>query len=135
MHISEADLAQGSLYPPLNGVREVSAQIAAAVAEVAYRDGLAEIERPDDLVAFMRVADVRPDVLTRLSWAAVAVTVPTPAKRERERGHAAAQPAAARPAGRDAAAGDLGHGAVGQQARDVDPAAGSVPGPRQYAGC
>jgi len=53
-NVSEADLAQGSLYPPLSGVREVSAHIAAAVAEVAYRDDLATLERPDDLVEFMR---------------------------------------------------------------------------------
>jgi len=53
-HTSDADLAQGSLYPPLNRVREVSAHIAAAVAEVAYRDGLATLQRPDDLVDFMR---------------------------------------------------------------------------------
>jgi malate dehydrogenase (oxaloacetate-decarboxylating)(NADP+) len=53
-HTSDADLAQGSLYPPLNRVREVSAHIAAAVAEVAYRDGLATLQRPDDLVEFMR---------------------------------------------------------------------------------
>ena len=52
--VSDADLAQGSLYPPLRGVREVSAKIAAAVAEVAFKRGLAEIERPGDLVAFMR---------------------------------------------------------------------------------
>jgi malate dehydrogenase (oxaloacetate-decarboxylating)(NADP+) len=52
-HTSEADLAQGSLYPPLNRVREVSAHIAAGVAEVAYRDGLATLDRPDDLVEFM----------------------------------------------------------------------------------
>ena len=51
---SEADLAQGSLYPPLRGVREVSARIAAAVAEVAFARGLAEIDRPDDLLGFMR---------------------------------------------------------------------------------
>jgi malate dehydrogenase (oxaloacetate-decarboxylating)(NADP+) len=50
---SDADIAQGSLYPPLRGVREVSARIAAAVGEVAFKRGLAEIERPDDLVAFM----------------------------------------------------------------------------------
>ena len=52
--VSDADLVQGSLYPPLRGVREVSAKIAAAVAEVAFKRGLAEIERPGDLVAFMR---------------------------------------------------------------------------------
>jgi malate dehydrogenase (oxaloacetate-decarboxylating)(NADP+) len=53
-HTSEEDLAQGSLYPPLSRVLEVSAHIAAAVAEVAYRDGLATLEHPGDLVQFMR---------------------------------------------------------------------------------
>jgi len=53
-HTSDADLAQGSLYPPLNGVRAVSAHIAAAVAEIAYRDGYATLERPDDLLEFVR---------------------------------------------------------------------------------
>jgi malate dehydrogenase (oxaloacetate-decarboxylating)(NADP+) len=53
-HVSEADLAQGSLYPPLNRVREVSAYIGAAVAEVAFRNDLAEIERPADLLEFVR---------------------------------------------------------------------------------
>jgi len=52
-HTSEADLAQGSLYPPLNRVRGVSAHIAAAVAEVAFQGGYAQIERPDDMVEFM----------------------------------------------------------------------------------
>jgi len=53
-HTSDDDLAQGSLYPPLKGVRAVSAYIAAAVAEIAYRDGYAMLERPDNLVEFMR---------------------------------------------------------------------------------
>jgi malate dehydrogenase (oxaloacetate-decarboxylating)(NADP+) len=47
--VSEQDLSQGSLYPPLNEVRKVSARIATAVAEIAYRDDLATIERPYDL--------------------------------------------------------------------------------------
>ena len=50
---TEADLAQGSLYPPLADVREVSARIAVAVAELAFRDGVAQIERPEDLVALV----------------------------------------------------------------------------------
>jgi malate dehydrogenase (oxaloacetate-decarboxylating)(NADP+) len=46
---TQADLDQGSLYPPLNRVREVSAQIAVDVAALAYRDGLATADRPEDI--------------------------------------------------------------------------------------
>jgi malate dehydrogenase (oxaloacetate-decarboxylating)(NADP+) len=52
--VTEADLAQGSLYPPLHSVRDVSARIATAVAEVAYREGLATIDRPADLGSHVR---------------------------------------------------------------------------------
>jgi malate dehydrogenase (oxaloacetate-decarboxylating)(NADP+) len=52
--VSDADLAQGSLYPPLARVRDVSAQIAVAVAEVAYSKGLAGRPRPADLLADVR---------------------------------------------------------------------------------
>jgi malate dehydrogenase (oxaloacetate-decarboxylating)(NADP+) len=52
--VGEADLAQGSLYPPLAKVREVSAHIAAAVARVAYERGLAAAPRPADLLAEVR---------------------------------------------------------------------------------
>jgi malate dehydrogenase (oxaloacetate-decarboxylating)(NADP+) len=46
---TQADLDQGSLYPPLGGVREVSVRIAVEVAGIAFRDGLASIERPEDV--------------------------------------------------------------------------------------
>ena len=52
--VSAADLAQGSLYPALDRIREVSAAISTAVAEVAYRKGLAAGERPHDLGAYVR---------------------------------------------------------------------------------
>ena len=43
------DLAVGRVYPPLGRVRQVSLQIACAVAEVAFRTGLADAPRPQDL--------------------------------------------------------------------------------------
>lgn len=47
-------LEQGSVYPPLTRVRDVSAHIAAAVAEQAYEQGLATVSRPDDLDEHIR---------------------------------------------------------------------------------
>ena len=52
--VTPQDLEQGSLYPPLARVRDVSARIAAAVAEVAFARGLAGVTRPADLSAFIR---------------------------------------------------------------------------------
>ena len=51
--VSESDLARGLIYPPLTEIREVSAGIAVAVAEVAYRRGLAAQPKPADLRAYM----------------------------------------------------------------------------------
>jgi len=48
---TESDLAQGSLYPSLSRVREVSAHIAAGVAKSAYRNGIASSDEPEDLLA------------------------------------------------------------------------------------
>ena len=49
--VDESDLAQGSLYPALSRIREVSAAIASAVAESAYASGLAGKPRPADVLA------------------------------------------------------------------------------------
>ncbi len=47
------DIEQGSLYPALPRIRDVSAHIAVAVAEVAYNRGLATVPRPNDMMAFI----------------------------------------------------------------------------------
>jgi malate dehydrogenase (oxaloacetate-decarboxylating)(NADP+) len=52
--VSEADLKQGSLYPALPRIREVSAQIGAAVADVAYQRGLAAGPPPNDTIGFIQ---------------------------------------------------------------------------------
>jgi malate dehydrogenase (oxaloacetate-decarboxylating)(NADP+) len=52
--VSEADLAQGRIYPPLTKIKEVSAAIATAVAEVAYNQGLARKPKPDDISAYIK---------------------------------------------------------------------------------
>jgi malate dehydrogenase (oxaloacetate-decarboxylating)(NADP+) len=52
--VTADDLRQGSLYPPLENIRNVSAQIAAATAAVAYRRGLARGTQPADLLAFVK---------------------------------------------------------------------------------
>jgi malate dehydrogenase (oxaloacetate-decarboxylating)(NADP+) len=52
--VTEDDLAQGRIYPSLKMIREVSAQIGAAVAAVAYEQNLARAPRPDDLLAHVK---------------------------------------------------------------------------------
>jgi len=52
--VTEADLAQGSLYPALPRIREVSAHIAAAIVQVAYNRGLAVGQEPEDMLLHVR---------------------------------------------------------------------------------
>ena len=58
--VEERDLAQGRIYPPLGEIRQVSAVIAAAVAEVAYAQNLATVPRPANLRQFMQAAMYEP---------------------------------------------------------------------------
>jgi malate dehydrogenase (oxaloacetate-decarboxylating)(NADP+) len=51
--VNQDDIEQGSLYPALPRIREVSAHIAVAVAEVAYRRDLATVPKPNDMMAFI----------------------------------------------------------------------------------
>ncbi|WP_084312377.1 NAD-dependent malic enzyme [Desulfobulbus elongatus] len=52
--VSEADLRFGRVFPPLPRIREVSLDVAVAVAEAAYASGLAGKPRPDDLTETIR---------------------------------------------------------------------------------
>jgi malate dehydrogenase (oxaloacetate-decarboxylating)(NADP+) len=47
--VSEEDLARGSIYPPLTEIRRISLQIAVAVAEKVFADGLSKIRKPRNL--------------------------------------------------------------------------------------
>ena len=57
---TESDLAQGSLYPSLTRVREVSAHIAAGVASAAYRSGIAAAAEPEDLLKHAQMSMYNP---------------------------------------------------------------------------
>ena len=59
--VSEEDLAQGSLYPSLGEVRAASVKSGAAVADYAYRHGLAPADRPDDLEAAVAAFMYKPE--------------------------------------------------------------------------
>ena len=52
--VTDANLEQGSLYPALPRIREVSAGIAAEIAQLAYRCGLAAGELPRDVLAHVK---------------------------------------------------------------------------------
>jgi malate dehydrogenase (oxaloacetate-decarboxylating)(NADP+) len=61
--VSQSDLDQGSLYPPLRNIREVSLLIATSVAEVAFQRRLAGIDRPGDLTALIRAQMYQPEYI------------------------------------------------------------------------
>ncbi|MBI4346690.1 MAG: NAD-dependent malic enzyme [Elusimicrobia bacterium] len=59
--VSSAELERGCLYPPLTQLREVSAHIAAAAAQVAYQRGLATEPRTKNLLARIRGLQYKPE--------------------------------------------------------------------------
>ena len=52
--VTEGDLKLGRVYPDLKRIREVSAAIAVAVADNAFKRGLTRMLRPDDLPALIK---------------------------------------------------------------------------------
>ncbi len=59
--VTEQDLHLGRVYPALSNIREVSAQVAAAVARVAYDRNLTEREPPRDILADVRSCMYEPE--------------------------------------------------------------------------
>ena len=52
--VDENDLKLGTLYPPLNNIREISANIAHDVINYAYEKGLADLQpKPDNLKQYL----------------------------------------------------------------------------------
>ena len=62
--VSDNDLSQGRIFPPLSDIREVSLRLAVAVAEVAYERGLTREPRPADLFAFIKEQMFKPDYVS-----------------------------------------------------------------------
>jgi len=58
--VGEDDLAMGRIFPPLTKIRQVSAAIALATAEVAYSCGFAQEPRPADLMAHIKARMYEP---------------------------------------------------------------------------
>jgi malate dehydrogenase (oxaloacetate-decarboxylating)(NADP+) len=59
--LSEIDLNEGRIYPPLARIREVSFKIALSVATVAYNRDLAATPRPADLESYIRAEVFEPN--------------------------------------------------------------------------
>lgn len=58
--VSDAALAEGTLLPPLETIREISVRIAGAVAQLAVKDGLARVPVPDDIESWVRAGMYQP---------------------------------------------------------------------------
>jgi malate dehydrogenase (oxaloacetate-decarboxylating)(NADP+) len=59
--VTPDQLKLGMLYPPQSNILEVEIQTAARVAKLVFDAGLARVNRPTDLVAFIREHVYRPE--------------------------------------------------------------------------
>ena len=59
--VTEEDLAMGRVYPDLQRIREVSVDIAAAVADVVFTRKLTSMQRPRDIEGYVRAQMYEPD--------------------------------------------------------------------------
>jgi malate dehydrogenase (oxaloacetate-decarboxylating)(NADP+) len=59
--VSEADRAEGRIYPPLYRIREISLAIATRIAEFVYDRGWAGTPRPTDIESYIRTKMYEPN--------------------------------------------------------------------------
>lgn len=59
--VPEDMLKQGLLYPLQSNILEIDIQTAIRVAKLVFDSGLARVERPDDLEAFIRAQVYKPE--------------------------------------------------------------------------
>jgi malate dehydrogenase (oxaloacetate-decarboxylating)(NADP+) len=59
--VPSALLNQGLLYPPQSDILEIEIQTAARVAKLVFDSGLARVNRPADMVAFIREHVYKPE--------------------------------------------------------------------------
>ena len=61
--VPQEELDRSNVYPKIDKIREISAKIAAVVCNVAFEEGIATIERPKDLLSFVRKKMYHPDYI------------------------------------------------------------------------
>ena len=59
--VTEENLSRGTLFPPLTDIRKVSLEIATDVANKAYEQNLARLDRPSDLKEYIKGLMYSPD--------------------------------------------------------------------------
>ena len=64
--VLESDLEMGRIYPALTRIREVSAHIGVAVAEEVFKENLATIDRPADMLEHIKASQWQPEYVSYL---------------------------------------------------------------------
>ena len=52
--VTDEQFAKGLIYPPMSNIRDAAVVVANAVTEYLFNEGLARVERPADITAFVR---------------------------------------------------------------------------------
>jgi malate dehydrogenase (oxaloacetate-decarboxylating)(NADP+) len=59
--VTQADLDMGLIYPPQSEILETSLHVAEKVASLIFSSGLARVEAPADVAAFIRAEAYQPE--------------------------------------------------------------------------